>query len=95
MTSSTKYVILHFIEDEPCQVKKNGETDITKLLVGRKIVAVRYMNDEEMENHGWYNRALLIQLDDGTVIYPSRYDEGSGAGALFTNSEEMSTIPVI
>ncbi len=74
---------------------KEWETDIAKVLVGKKIVAIRYMTDEEMDNHGWSRRALIIQLDDGTAIYPSADDEGNGAGALFTNSEEMPTIPVI
>ncbi len=74
---------------------KEWETDISKLLVGKKIVAIRYMDKTEMENHGWSSGALLIQLDDGTIIYPSCDDEGNGAGALFTNSEEMPTIPVM
>lgn len=68
--------------------------DIAKLLVGKKIVKVRYMNENERDGRGWYDRALLIYLDDGTVIYPSRDDEGNGAGAMFTNIKKFSTIPV-
>lgn len=75
--------------------QKEWETDVSKLLLNKKIVAVRYMNDKEMEDHGWHRRALLIQLDDGTVIYPSSDDEGNDAGALFTTSEDLPTIPVI
>lgn len=66
-----------------------------KLLVGRKIVAVRYQTKEEMEQHGWYNKALIILLDDGTAFYPSQDDEGNNAGALFTTSDDLPTIPVI
>lgn len=68
--------------------------DITALLVGKKITKVRYMTEHERDGHGWYGRPLLIYLDDGTVIYPSQDDEGNEAGALFTNIEKLSTIPV-
>ena len=68
--------------------------DITALLVGKKITKVRYMTENERDGHGWYGRPLLIYLDDGTVIYPSQDDEGNDAGALFTNIEKLSTIPV-
>jgi len=39
-------------------------------------------------------RYELMKTDDGTVIYPSRDDEGNGAGAMFTNIEKFSPIPV-
>lgn len=52
------------------------------VLLGRKITKVRYMLDKEMEATGFYRRALVVQLDDGTLIYPSADDEGNDAGAL-------------
>lgn len=64
-------------------------------LVGKAIVAVRYLTEEEREELGWYDRSVVIQLDDGTLIWPSRDDEGNGAGALFTTLEELPTVPVI
>lgn len=73
----------------------------TKALTGKKIVNVRYMSKAEMDAHGWYNRALVIQLDDGTLIYPSQDDEGNGAGALFgqkpkkAGEESDLTFPVL
>lgn len=67
---------------------------IEKLLLGRTIKLVRYMTNEEANEFGWYRRAVVIQLNDGTCIYPSRDDEGNDAGALFTTSEELPTIPV-
>lgn len=66
-----------------------------KQLVGRKIHAVRYMTEKEMKAMGWDQRCILIQLDDGNIIYPSMDDEGNGAGALFTNNEEQPIIPVL
>lgn len=67
---------------------------IRKKLLGRKIVKVRYMSASEQEDLGWFNRAIVLQLDDGNLLYPSQDDEGNDAGALFTNDEELPTIPV-
>lgn len=64
-------------------------------LKGRKIVECRYLSDEEMENLGWYRKAVVIQLDDGNLIWPSADDEGNNAGALFTNNEQQPVLPVI
>lgn len=64
-------------------------------LLGRKIVAVRYMSAEECDEMMWERRPLVIQLDDGNIIYPSRDDEGNGPGSLFTNNEEQPVLPVI
>lgn len=66
-----------------------------KLLVGRNIVGVRYLNDEEMQSLGWTYRAPVLILDDGALILPSSDDEGNEAGALFTTYDELPTIPVI
>jgi hypothetical protein len=66
-----------------------------QMLVGRKIVAVHYMTDKEMEATGFERRALVLQLDNGTLAYPSQDDEGNGPGALFTTAEECPCLPVI
>ena len=54
-----------------------------KVLVGRKIVDARYMNDEEMEMMDWHSRPLCFMLDDGTSCMLSMDDEGNDGGALF------------
>lgn len=66
-------------------------------LEGRKIVSCRYLTKEEMEDIGWYHRCVVLQLDDGTVIYPSKDDEGNDAGVLFgqTALRDSVTFPVI
>jgi hypothetical protein len=61
----------------------------------RRIVSCRYMLPEELELLGWDNSPLVIQLDDGTLLYASSDDEGNNAGALFTTLDRLPTIPVI
>tara|TARA_R110002074_G_scaffold64529_2_gene154061 strand:- start:1241 stop:1489 length:249 start_codon:yes stop_codon:yes gene_type:complete len=82
------------MEDQKSIVKR-WEKDVRKLLLNRTIVKVRYLTDEEVEDLGWYAKAIVLHLDDGTLIYPSRDDEGNDAGALFTTNEDLPTIPVI
>lgn len=64
-------------------------------LLGRKIVQVRYLSHEEADDLGWYERCVVIQLDDGNLILPSSDDEGNSAGALFTNNKANPTLPVL
>jgi hypothetical protein len=64
-------------------------------LLGKKIIGVRYMTKEEADQLGWDNRPIVLLLDDGNTIYPSQDDEGNGPGALFTNNETNSVIPVL
>lgn len=64
-------------------------------LLNRKIVKVRYMTKEEMDGLGWYNRPVVMVLDDGNIIYPSADDEGNNGGALFTCNEANPVLPVL
>jgi hypothetical protein len=66
-----------------------------KLLMGRKVVHVRYLEQEEMDDLDWYGSTLVITFDNGLSIFASQDDEGNGPGALFTTDEKLSTIPVI
>jgi hypothetical protein len=51
-------------------------------LVGRKITSVRWMMKEEQKEAGWYSSPIILQLDDGTLLYPQSDDEGNDGGAL-------------
>ena len=55
-------------------------------MIGRKIVDVQMLNDEDLKIEFWESvrepSAVLI-LDDGSRIYASRDYEGNGSGALF------------
>ena len=65
------------------------------VLVGREIVSVRYLTEQERADLGFYLRCIVLVLDDGTLVYPSRDDEGNDAGALFTTHRSLPTIPTI
>ena len=69
----------------------------TDHLVGKTIVRARYMSEEEKENVGFYSKALVLELSDGSLIFPSKDDEGNDAGALFglDNDNNNLTFPVL
>jgi hypothetical protein len=63
---------------------QNHWTKISKeVLQGRTIVEVRYLNDEEMEQLGWYKRPVCFILDNGEYCVVSCDDEGNDGGSLF------------
>ena len=66
-----------------------------ELLVGRRIVSVAYMTEDDANEVDWNHRPLIITLDTGLRFYPSRDDEGNGAGSLFTTNRKLPTIPSI
>lgn len=66
-----------------------------QLLLNKKIVNVRYLSKEEMDDMGWYVRTVAFQTEDGLWFFPSRDDEGNDGGALFTSDENHSCLPVM
>ena len=68
-----------------------------KNLEGKTIRSVSYMTKEESEDMGWYKRPIIIEFTDGTLVFPSRDDEGNNGGAMFgqTKDGEDLTFPVI
>ncbi|HRZ18686.1 MAG TPA: hypothetical protein P5136_01400 [Methanofastidiosum sp.] len=50
-----------------------------------EIKEIRPMTKEEMDAEGWYGDRppSVIELADGTKLYPSRDSEGNGPGCLF------------
>jgi len=64
-------------------------------IVGRKIVDVRPMTEQEMKDEYWPESrangpAPVLVLDDGTLLYPSQDPEGNGPGALFGKGKDGS-----
>ena len=68
---------------------------ITKYLVGRKIVKVEYLPQDELKELDWYKRPISILLDNGHWITPMMDDEGNDGGAMTTTFKDLGTIPVI
>jgi hypothetical protein len=64
-------------------------------LVGRKIVNVRQLTKWEMDDEGWDEQyaaeVVALVLDDGTLVYASRDEEGNGSGELFTREKDGKT----
>ena len=65
-----------------------------QILEGRKVVEVRYMNEEEAASFDWHERPLLIIFDDNTVIFASSDDEGNSGGAIFGQSDAMNDLVI-
>jgi hypothetical protein len=61
-------------------------------LIGRKIVNVRWMSKEEAADAGWSNLAPVLELDDGTAIFPQSDDEGNDGGALGGTAVSLPTL---
>ena len=66
--------------------RKDVEAHWTKeadtALTGKKVKAVRYLSKAEADQLGWHSRPLVIEFEDGTLLFPSRDDEGNDGGAL-------------
>jgi hypothetical protein len=74
---------------------KNWTGQAAAALEGRTIVRVRYLREEELQSLYWRSTTVVLELDDGTLIFPSRDDEGNDAGALFTNLDDLLVVPTI
>ena len=80
----------------PASTDQRWNKVASDLLAGRTIVGVRYMTTQEAKQLDWKDRALLLALDDGTVLYASQDEEGNGPGALFGRSGDTDlTFPTL
>jgi hypothetical protein len=56
-------------------------------VIGKKIVHIRQMTQEEMNEEGWVfadaGDTVVLVLSDGTILYPSADWEGNGPGVIF------------
>ena len=57
-------------------------------LKGRKIIEVRYMTKKEADSWGWYNRPIVMLLDNKSFLVPMRDDEGNDGGAIHSSAVE-------
>lgn len=66
-------------------------------LIGRRIVDMRPMTDDEAALEGWrfsgvHGAPTVLVLDDGTKVYPARDHEGNGPGALFGEQDGATVV---
>jgi len=66
-----------------------------KALLNRRIVAVRYMTDQEAAEFGWYCKPVVLELDDSSLWWPSCDDEGNNGGAMFSTNPTADCLPVL
>jgi len=76
-------------------MKKKWQDKAEKMLIGKKIIEVRWMTDKEAKAAYWDSKPICMLLDSGDWIYPSQDDEGNNGGALFTTSKVESCLPVM
>tara|TARA_Y100001938_G_C8081552_1_gene429464 strand:+ start:523 stop:816 length:294 start_codon:yes stop_codon:yes gene_type:complete len=65
------------------ELSKKWETSANKMLLGKKIVKIRWLSKlSAKKDFGWYKRPIILTLDDGSEIMPQMDDEGNDGGAL-------------
>tara|TARA_R100000329_G_scaffold150632_1_gene144057 strand:+ start:2750 stop:3004 length:255 start_codon:yes stop_codon:yes gene_type:complete len=66
------------------------------VLLGRQIVRVEYMGQDECDDYMWHKRPITFILDNGTRVIAMCDDEGNDGGVLTCltkNKEEV--LPVL
>ena len=67
-----------------------------KVLLGRKIVQVKYIDTKEAKSYMWYKRPVSFTLDNGTRLIIQQDDEGNDGGALwYGNKDGEDLLPVL
>ena len=58
-------------------------------VIGKKIVCTRPLTEDELEREDWPGEfAPAIELDNGTVLYPARDEEGNGPGIFDSSNDD-------
>ena len=71
--------------EEQARITKYIHDEFAVPLIGETIAMVREMEDDEKMMFGWEGRwdaPIVIQLSNGTILIPSRDEEGNGPGHL-------------
>ena len=62
--------------------------------IGQTIKKVRMLSPEELDAEGWDHPGVVLELGDGTIVYPSRDPEGNGPGVLFAIDPDGAPVHV-
>ena len=77
-------------------LNKTWNSKAKKVLLGKKIVQVKYVDKEEADNYMWNSRPVSFMLDNGTRVMIQSDDEGNDGGALWIGSKDVEEIlPVL
>jgi len=68
---------------------------IEKYLLGKSIIKLEYMSEEDAKKFGWSKRPIQILLNNGVWLTITQDDEGNNGGAIHTNIKKLEIIPVI
>ena len=95
MTQSKRKKVI--LENDPLYKEKKEWSNRFRNLLGKRIVGVRYLTQEETEASGWYSSPIVIELSDGSALIPQQDEEGNDGGAIWiANSKgKQDLIPVI
>jgi len=61
-------------------------------LIGKNIINIREMTKKELDFEGWDSTTMLIELEGGIKLYPSRDEEGNGGGCIFGKDKDIAFI---
>lgn len=86
-------LVFYVTEKMDKSIEKKWTEKAREKLLGRKIVKVRYMTDEEREMMGWYRRTVVLHLDNGDLVFAASDDEQNSAGSLSLN--DGTVLPVL
>jgi hypothetical protein len=67
---------------------KSIQPKLNEVLKDRTIAAVRYMSKGEADDLCWDKRPLVLHLDNGTMLFISKDDEGNDGGSLFYQTRD-------
>lgn len=70
------------VKSTPKEIEAHWTNFAKEKLVGRKIVDVMYLKGTEASDLMWDERPIILELDDGTVLFPLRDSEGNGPGTI-------------
>ena len=77
-------------------LNKTWNNKAKKVLLGKKIVQVKYVDKEEAGNYMWNSRPISFMLDDGTRLVVQMDDEGNDGGVLwYGTQDDEGVLPVL
>jgi len=71
-------------------------TEFRSAVVGARVKSVSYMTKGERNDLGFHHRGVVIEFDNGTMMFPMADDEGNDVGALsWDSANKTGTVGVI